>query len=409
MTKKNNFTSKKIVLAFSGGLDTCFVAKYLSDQGHQVHSLFLYSGSSNEEELKKIAGLANLLEVASHQAVDISDHYYQHCIRYLIAGNVLRNGNYPLSVSSERYFQAYQVAQYALQIQADAVAHGSTGAGNDQVRFDTVLSVLAPGLDIIAPVRDEQLTREEEINYLKKGGVDLNWADHKYSLNEGLWGTSIGGDETLTSHRAIPDSAVFEGQQKAPRKLTLTFKRGECVGINQSTFNQPVEAIEALNQIGKSYDIGMDYHTGDTVIGEKGRIAFQAPAAKMIIQSHHLLEKHTLTRHQLQWKSMIAGWYGNMLHEGLFMEPVMRDTERFLDSTQQHVTGEVFLEIGPKDFRLLGIQSPYDLMQSSTNQYGEKYSGWNARDVKGFIKIYSNALKNYYTLHSEETKNEYSK
>jgi len=409
MTKKNNSTRKKIVLAFSGGLDTCFVARYLSDQGHQVHSLFLYTGSPNEKELNKIAERARMAGVSSHRAIDISENYYQDCIRYLIAGNVLRNGNYPLSVSSERYFQAYQVAQYALQIHADAVAHGSTGAGNDQVRFDTVLSVLAPDLEILAPVRDEQFTREAEIEYLKQRNGVLDWQDLKYSLNEGLWGTSIGGDETLTSHLAITDTSVQKEKAKTPRQISLNFENGECVGINQSRFHRPVEAIEALNNLGKAYGIGMDYHTGDTIIGEKGRIAFQAPAALMIIKGHHLLEKHTLTRHQLQWKSMIADWYGHMLHEGLFMEPVMRDTERFLDNTQQHVSGEVFLEIVTKGFRLLGIQSPYDLMQSSDNQYGEKYAGWNANDIKGFIKIYSNSMKNYYALHPHGTKDKNSK
>ena len=400
MTKKNNSLKKKIVLAFSGGLDTCFVARYLSDQGHQVHSLFLYTGSSKEKELKKMAALARRVGAATHRSLNISDAYYYNCIRYLIAGNVLRNGNYPLSVSSERYFQAYQVARYARTIKADAVAHGSTGAGNDQVRFDTVLSVLAPELEIMAPVRDHPFTREEEIAYLNKHVAGPITEDHKYSLNEGLWGTSIGGDETLTSHLSLPTLSANQAESRDPRRISLTFEQGECVGINQSRFNHPVEAIEALNDMGRNYGIGMDYHTGDTIIGEKGRVAFQAPAALMIVKSHHLLEKHTLTRHQLQWKSMIADWYGNMLHEGLFMEPVMRDVERFMESTQQYVSGEVFVEIRPGGFRLLGIQSPYDLMQSSQNQYGEAYSGWDARDMKGFIKIYSNSLKNYYALHA---------
>jgi len=406
MTNKNNCSKKKIVLAFSGGLDTCFVARYLSDKGHQVHSLFLYSGSSNDQELTKIASLAAQLGVCSHQALDISDTYYKQCIRYLIAGNVLRNGNYPLSVSSERYFQAYQVARYAQNIGAEAVAHGSTGAGNDQVRFDTVLSVLAPEMEIMAPVRDQALTREYEISYLKQHTGGFNAEDHKYSLNEGLWGTSIGGEETLTSHLSLADSDQDKSNTHSPRRIRLIFEKGELAGINQSRFNHPVQAIEALNEMGKSYGIGMDYHTGDTIIGEKGRIAFQAPAALMIVKSHHLLEKHTLTRHQLQWKSMIADWYGNMLHEGLFMEPVMRDAERFMESTQQHVTGEVFMELRPGGFRLLGIQSAYDLMQSSQNQYGEAYSGWDARDIKGFIRIYSNSLKNYYSLHTNGIKDE---
>ncbi|MBS3768733.1 MAG: argininosuccinate synthase domain-containing protein [Bacteroidales bacterium] len=405
--KKKNSGKKKIVLAFSGGLDTCFVAKYLSDKGYEVHSLFLYSGSGNTDELKHIEMLAGDMGVKSHRTINISKDYYRNCIRYLVAGNVLRNGNYPLSVSSERYFQAAQVARYAGEIGADGVAHGSTGAGNDQVRFDTVISVLAPGLEIFAPVRDNKLTREEEIAYLQDKGVELNQEDHKYSLNEGLWGTSIGGDETLTSHRPIQDTSGPD--KKADRELTLIFEQGECVGINQSKFNDPVEAIEALNKIGKEYGIGMDYHTGDTIIGEKGRIAFQAPAALMIIKSHHLLEKHTLTKHQLQWKNHIADWYGNMLHEGLYMEPAMRDAERFLESSQQYVTGEVYLLLREKDFKLQGIQSPYDLMEASNHQYGEKYTEWDAEDVKGFIKIYSNSLKNYYGLHTDLISHEYSK
>jgi len=406
--KKKNSRKKKIVLAFSGGLDTCFVARYLSDKGYEVHSLFLYSGQTNEEELNNIDVLAGEVGVKSHKAIDISQDYYQNCIRYLVAGNVLRNGNYPLSVSSERYFQAARVAKYAEQIGACGVAHGSTGAGNDQVRFDTVISVLAPDLEIFAPVRDDKLTREEEISYLKHQGVNINQEQHKYSLNEGLWGTSIGGDETLTSHRSIKDSSNHNHNHKENRELALSFEQGECTGINQSKFNNPVETIEALNQIGKDYGIGMDYHTGDTIIGEKGRIAFQAPAALMIIKAHHLLEKHTLTKHQMQWKNHIADWYGSMLHEGLYMEPAMRDAEKFLESSQQYVTGEVYIQLRDKDFKLLGIKSPYDLMEASNNQYGEKYTGWDAEDVKGFIKIYSNSLKNYYGLHRELINYEYS-
>ncbi|MCF8334990.1 MAG: argininosuccinate synthase [Bacteroidales bacterium] len=406
--KKKHSNKKKIVLAFSGGLDTCFVAKYLSDKGYEVHSLFLYSGRVSEDELKNIQKLAGKVGVTSHQAVDISEDYYQHCIRYLVAGNVLRNGNYPLSVSSERYFQAAQVARYAEQMGAEGVAHGSTGAGNDQVRFDTVISVLAPDLEIFAPVRDNKLTREEEIAYLKDNGVDLKREDHKYSLNEGLWGTSIGGDETLTSHRSIQDSSIQGKNQKENQEMILRFDQGACVGINQSKFKHPVQTIEVLNRIGKDFGIGMDYHTGDTIIGEKGRIAFQAPAALMIIKSHHLLEKHTLTKYQLQWKNHIADWYGSMLHEGLYMEPVMRDVERFLESSQQYVTGEVYLQLRQNDFKLHGIKSPYDLMQSSNNQYGEKYTGWDADDVKGFIKIYSNSLKNYYGLHTDLINYEYT-
>ena len=393
--------NRKIVLAFSGGLDTCFVAKYLSENGYEVHSLFLYSGKIEKGELERIASLAREVGVKSHKAWDISREYYQQCIRYLIAGNVLRNGTYPLSVSSERYFQAYQVARYARKIKAEAVAHGSTGAGNDQVRFDTVLSVLAPDLHILAPVRDHQYTREEEIDYLKNKGVNMNKQDHKYSLNEGLWGTSIGGDETLTSHLSITESVDQQTRPKENREVALQFLAGECIGIDQQKFDDPVEVINLLNELGNNYGVGMDYHTGDTIIGEKGRIAFRAPAALMILKSHHLLEKHTLTKPQLQWKDMIAQWYGNMLHEGLFMEPVMRDAESFLKSTQQYVTGDVILQLSHNAFTLKGIKSPYDLLQSSNHQYGEKYTGWDAEDVKGFIKIYSNALKNFYSLHSE--------
>jgi argininosuccinate synthase len=404
--KKRKSQLKKIVLAFSGGLDTCFVAKYLSDQGFDVYSLYLYSGKADKDELKNIENLAGKVGIKQHQSRDISEDYYNNCIRYLVAGNVLRNGNYPLSVSSERYFQAREVVKFAGEVGASGVAHGSTGAGNDQIRFDTVLSVLAPDLTIYAPVRDQKLTREEEIEYLKEKGIDLNWDDHKYSLNQGLWGTSIGGDETLTSHLSIKDSPGQTARKTDQKKIVLHFEKGECVGINQSKFSDPVEAIESLNQIGNEYGIGMEYHTGDTIIGEKGRIAFQAPAALMIIKSHHMLEKHTLTKWQLQWKNMIGDWYGNMLHEGLFMEPVLRDAEAFMENSQQYVSGEVYLQLRQNDFKLLGIKSPNDLMQASENQYGEKYSGWNAEDVKGFIKIYSNALKNYYALHTDLISNE---
>ncbi|MEY4106992.1 MAG: hypothetical protein RL181_1334 [Bacteroidota bacterium] len=399
---KNN----KVVLAFSGGLDTSFCAKYLSiEKGMEVHALTVNTGGFSAEEAEGLRQKALELGAKSFHIAQIEKDYYQHCVRYLIYGNVLRNNTYPLSVSAERMFQALETAKYARQIGASAVAHGSTGAGNDQVRFDLVFQTLAPELDIITPIRDLRLSRQEEIDYLQKNGIQWNWTKAKYSINQGLWGTSVGGAETLSSQLPLPEEA-FPSPLVAtsPKVLQLHFAKGELIGIDNETYAHPVDAIHALQNIAKDYAIGRDIHVGDTIIGIKGRVGFEAAAPLIIVKAHHLLEKHTLSKWQLYWKEQMGNWYGMLLHEGQYLEPVMRNVEGFLESTQEYVSGQVFVALHPYRFELQGISSPYDLMQSSFGQYGEMNNAWSGDDVKGFTKILANAGKIYQAVHQEKTK-----
>ena len=399
---KNN----KVVLAFSGGLDTSFCAKYLSiEKGMEVHALTVNTGGFSAEEAEGLRQKALELGAKSFHIAQIEQDYYQHCVRYLIYGNVLRNNTYPLSVSAERMFQALETAKYARQIGASAVAHGSTGAGNDQVRFDLVFQTLAPELDIITPIRDLRLSRQEEIDYLQKNGIQWNWTKAKYSINQGLWGTSVGGAETLSSQLPLPEEA-FPSPLVAtsPKVLQLDFAKGELIGIDNETYAHPVDAIHALQNIAKDYAIGRDIHVGDTIIGIKGRVGFEAAAPLIIVKAHHLLEKHTLSKWQLYWKEQMGNWYGMLLHEGQYLEPVMRNVEGFLESTQEYVSGQVSVALHPYRFELQGISSPYDLMQSSFGQYGEMNNAWSGDDVKGFTKILANAGKIYQAVHQEKTK-----
>ncbi|TXB62099.1 argininosuccinate synthase [Phaeodactylibacter luteus] len=386
---------RQVVLAYSGGLDTSFCIKHLSlEKGYEVHALTVNTGGFSPEELKALEQKALDLGAASYRAVDALPAYYQQCIRYLIFGNVLRNNTYPLSVSAERMFQALETVKYANEIGAQAVAHGSTGAGNDQVRFDLVFEILGNDLEIITPIRDLQLSRQAEIEFLEKHGVNWPWEKAQYSINQGIWGTSVGGAETLTSHQALPEQA-YPSQLTAegPLDLTLHFEKGELTGINGAKASHPVAAIQALQEIAAPFAIGRDTHVGDTIIGIKGRVGFEAAAPLLIIKAHHLLEKHTLTKWQQYWKEQLANWYGMLLHEGQLLEPVMRNIERFLEDTQSTVTGKVFLRLHPYRFELLGIESGYDLMNSGFGQYGEMNKAWSGQDVKGFTKILSNALK----------------
>ncbi len=386
---------RQVVLAYSGGLDTSFCIKHLSlEKGYEVHALTVNTGGFSPEELKALEQKALDLGAASYRAVDALPAYYQQCIRYLIFGNVLRNNTYPLSVSAERMFQALETVKYANEIGAQAVAHGSTGAGNDQVRFDLVFEILGNDLEIITPIRDLHLSRQAEIEFLEKHGVNWPWEKAQYSINQGIWGTSVGGAETLTSHQALPEQA-YPSQLTAegPLDLTLHFEKGELTGINGAKASHPVAAIQALQEIAAPFAIGRDTHVGDTIIGIKGRVGFEAAAPLLIIKAHHLLEKHTLTKWQQYWKEQLANWYGMLLHEGQLLEPVMRNIERFLEDTQSTVTGKVFLRLHPYRFELLGIESGYDLMNSGFGQYGEMNKAWSGQDVKGFTKILSNALK----------------
>jgi len=388
---------KKVVLAYSGGLDTSYCVQYLTrEKGYEVHSVLVDTGGFQPDELARVAERARQMGVASHQSIDAVQDFYDQCIKYLVFGNILRNNTYPLSVSAERVFQATSIARYANKIQADAIAHGSTGAGNDQVRFDMIFHILCPGKEIITPIRDMQLSRAEEIQYLKKNGVDMDWSKALYSINQGIWGTSVGGKETLTSDQYLPKEAFpSQCERTGDETISVTFKQGEITGINDEAFQNPVEAIQALNKIAAPYAIGRDIHVGDTIIGIKGRVGFEAAAPLVIIKAHHLLEKHTLTKWQLYWKEQMASWYGMMVHEGQFLEPLMRDIEQFLDSTQGKVSGKVFVKLEPYRFTVTGCESPHDLMSSKFGAYGEMNKGWTGEDVRGFAKILSNQVSIY--------------
>ncbi|CCH02398.1 Argininosuccinate synthase [Fibrella aestuarina BUZ 2] len=395
---------QKVVLAFSGGLDTSFCVKYLTeDKGMEVHSVLVDTGGFSADELAAIEARAYSLGVASHAVVSKTDDYYQDCLKFLVFGNVLKNNTYPLSVSAERIFQAIAVGEYARQIGASAIAHGSTGAGNDQVRFDMAFRIIVPEAEIITPIRDLRLSREAEIEYLKSKGVDQEWHKAAYSINKGLWGTSVGGKETLTSNQYLPESAwPTQVTKSGDETVTLTFTHGELTGINDETFKNPVGAIQRLTELAGPYGIGRDIHVGDTIIGIKGRVGFEAPAPLIIIKAHHALEKHVLTKNQLTWKEQLGNYYGTMLHEGQFMDPVMRNIETFLADTQGHVTGKVFVQLAPYRFTVLGIESPYDLMSAKFGSYGEMNNAWTGDDVRGFSKVASNQVMIYERVKNNE-------
>ena len=382
---------KKVVLAFSGGLDTSFCCIYLSrDRDMEVHSVIVNTGGFSEQELKQIEKRAYALGVTSHAVVDETLNYYDSCIKYLIYGNVLKNATYPLSVSAERVSQATAIAKYVNMIGADYVAHGSTGAGNDQVRFDMIFNIMIPGVEIITPIRDLKLSREAEIEYLNKHGIEYTAEKARYSINKGIWGTSVGGKETLTSNQTLPEEAwPTQVTETKERDLELSFEKGELVGIDGQTLS-PVKAIQKLQEIAQPYGVGRDIHVGDTIIGIKGRVGFEAAAPMIIIKAHHTLEKHTLTKWQLSWKDQLAAFYGNWLHEGQFHDPIMRNIEAFLSDSQQTVSGKVFVKLNPYRFQIIGIESVHDLMSNKFGSYGEMNNSWSGEDVKGFSKIFGN-------------------
>lgn len=395
--------SKKVVLGFSGGLDTSYCVKYLTeDLGYEVHSIIVNTGGFSEEELKQIEGHANKLGVKSHKTVNAVKSYYDSIIRYLIYGNVLKNNTYPLSVSAERLSQALHIAEHAIELNADAVAHGSTGAGNDQVRFDMIFHIMIPGVEIITPIRDLKLSREEEITYLQSKGVEMNFAKAMYSINKGLWGTSVGGKETLSSNGMLPEEAWPTQVSKNEAELVkLSFEKGELKKVNDHKFDHSAEAIQWLQTIAGPFGIGRDVHVGDTIIGIKGRVGFEAAAPMVILKAHHALEKHVLTKWQLQWKDTLAQFYGNWLHEGQILDPVMRDIEAFLESSQRNVTGDVFVQLMPYRFQVTGIESKYDLMNSKFGKYGEMNTGFTGEDVRGFSKIFGNQTSIYHLVKTE--------
>lgn len=386
---------EKVVIAYSGGLDTSYCVKFLAKEKNlEIYSAIANTGGFSEDELQEIEKNAYALGVTKHITLDVTDTYYNKCIRYMVYGNMLKNNTYPLSVSSERIFQALAIVKYAREVGAKYIAHGSTGAGNDQVRFDLTFQILAPDIEILTPIRDSVLSREEEINYLKKEGVVRDWKKMEYSINKGLWGTSIGGKETLTSHLSLPNEAYPSQPKKTEsEQLELEFVKGELTGVNGKTFSSKIDAIREVERIGSSYAIGRDTHVGDTIIGIKGRVGFEAAAPLLIIKAHHLLEKHTLTKWQMHWKEQLSNWYGMLLHESMYLEPVMRDIEVFLENSQTNVSGKVFIQLMPYHFQLTGIESEHDLMKSGLGDYGEVNTGWSGDDVKGFTTISSNYLK----------------
>ncbi|CAL2107276.1 argininosuccinate synthase [Tenacibaculum sp. 190524A02b] len=386
---------KKLVIAYSGGLDTSYCTVSLSKQGYEVHAVSVNTGGFSSEEIKNIEHNALSIGATTYKNIDAVSSFYNKVVKYLIFGNVLKNNTYPLSVSAERIVQAIEIVNYAKSIGAQYIAHGSTGAGNDQVRFDMIFQTIAPEINIITPIRDQQLSRQEEIEYLHNNGIDLSWEKAKYSINKGLWGTSVGGDETLTSKLPLPESAYPSQLEKtSPEQIQLTFEKGELVAINKEN-KTPVEAISFLNAIASKFGIGRDIHVGDTIVGIKGRVGFEAAAALITIKAHHLLEKHTLTKWQLQHKEYLSSFYGMHLHEGQYLDPVMRDIESFLKNSQSKVSGDVFITLKPYHFTLDGIDSPHDLMDTKFGSYGEMNNKWTAEEAKGFIKILGNQNKIY--------------
>ncbi|MDD2511872.1 MAG: argininosuccinate synthase [Proteiniphilum sp.] len=394
---------QKVVLAFSGGLDTSFCVPWLiNEKGLEVHTVIVNTGGFSTEEAKQIEERALTLGATSHTCIDAVDDYYTRGIKYLIFGNVLKNNTYPLSVSSERFFQAMAVLDHVKKTGADFVAHGSTGAGNDQVRFDLVFEVLAPEVRILAPIRELALSRQQEIDYLKEKGFDFSWEKSKYSINQGIWGTSVGGVETLKSSGVLPEEAYpAQVTTSGVERITIGFDKGEPVSLNGAGMS-PVALIHLLHKTASKYGIGRDVHVGDTIIGTKGRVAFEAPAPLIIVKAHHLLEKHVLTKQQLYWKDQLSNWYGQLMHEAQYLEPVMRNIETFLTDTQKFVTGEVQVELRPYHFAVLGCSSDHDLMSSRFGEYGESNKSFSGRDVEGFTRVTANPLKIYYTIHDHD-------
>jgi argininosuccinate synthase len=396
---------KKVVLAYSGGLDTTYCAKYLTDvKQMEVHTVIVDTGGFSKQELADVEARAYQLGAKTHTTIDATEKYYAECVKYLIFGNILKNNVYPLSVSAERVFQAVSIAQKAIELKADAIAHGSTGAGNDQVRFDMIFNIMTPNIEIITPIRDMKLSRQEEIDFLISKGVNMNFEKNKYSINKGLWGTSVGGSETLTSRDYLPESAFPTQVTKSePEKLEIEFENGEIKSVNGQVFSSKVAAIQMIQSIAAPFGIGRDIHVGDTIIGIKGRVGFEAAAPLIIIKAHHTLEKHVLTKWQLYWKEQLSNWYGNLLHEGHFLDPVMRNIETFMNDTQQNVTGKVFLSLHPYRFVVEGIESAFDLMSSKFGSYGEMNNMWSGEDVKGFAKIFGNQTKIHQMINNNSS------
>ena len=395
---------KKVVVAFSGGLDTSYTVMYLAkEKGYEVYAACANTGGFSPEQLATNEANAYKLGATKYVTLDVTREYYEKSLKFMIYGNVLRNGTYPISVSSERIFQAIAIARYANEIGADAIAHGSTGAGNDQIRFDMTFLVMAPGVEIITLTRDNNLSRQEEIDYLNKNGFAADFTKLKYSYNVGLWGTSICGGEILDSAQGLPESAYLKHCTKeGTEQLRLTFEQGELKAVNDVKYDDPIAAIQKVEEIGAAYGVGRDMHVGDTIIGIKGRVGFEAAAPMLIIGAHRFLEKYTLSKWQQYWKDQVANWHGMFLHESQYLEPVMRDIEAMLINSQRNVNGTAILELRPLGFSTVGVESADDLVKNKLGEYGETQKGWTADDAKGFIKVSATALRAYYANHKDE-------
>ena len=400
--------AKKVVVAFSGGLDTSYTVMSLAkEKGYEVYAACANTGGFSKEQLEANERNAYKLGAVKYVTLDVTKEYYDKSLKYMVWGNVLRNGTYPVSVSSERIFQGMAIARYANEIGADAIAHGSTGAGNDQVRFDMTFLVMCPDIEIITLTRDGNLSRKEEVDYLNAHGYFADFTKLKYSYNVGIWGTSICGGEILDSTQGLPESAYLKQLSRHGSEiLSLGFKKGELCSVNGKEYDDKIEAILAVEEIGAAYGIGRDMHVGDTIIGIKGRVGFEAAAPMLIIAAHKFLEKYTLSKWQQYWKDQVANWYGMFLHESQYLEPVMRDIEAMLESSQRNVNGTVTLELRPYSFSTVGVDSPDDLVKNKLGEYGEGAKGWTSEDAKGFIKVSSTALRAYYLSHKDELPND---
>ena len=398
-------SKKKVVVAFSGGLDTSYTVMKLTEEGYDVYAACANTGGFSAAQLKENEANAYKLGAVKYVTLDVTQEYYEKSLKYMIYGNVMRNNCYPISVSSERIFQAIAIARYANEIGAHAIAHGSTGAGNDQIRFDMTFLVMAPGVEIITLTRDKALSRQEEVDYLNAHGYYADFTKLKYSYNVGIWGTSICGGELLDSAQGLPEEAFLKHVTRTDEsELKITFEKGEIAAVNGEKFDDKIAAIQKIEEIGAAYAIGRDFNVGDTIIGIKGRVGFEAAAPKLIIEAHRLLEKYTLSKWQQYWKEQVANWYGMFLHESQYLEPVMPDMEAMLESSQRNVNGTVTLELRPYCFQTVGCDSPDDLVKNKLGEYGETAKAWTSEDAKGFIKVTSTALRAYYLAHPDERK-----
>jgi argininosuccinate synthase len=385
-------SEKPIVLAFSGGLDTSFLVPWLREHhGAPVVTATVDTGGLDDEARRRIEARARALGACEHHLIDARAVYFEETLRFLVMGNVLRGHVYPLCVGAERTLQARLVAELAQRLSAHAVAHGSTAAGNDQVRFEVALRTLAPGLEILAPVRDEGFKREDEVSYLKRQGHEFPFERATYSVNLGLWGCTIGGKETTDTVDPLPEAAwvltrgAFENP-KAPSSHELAFERGVPRSLDGVRL-EPVPLVEKLNALGASYGFGRGIHLGDTIFGLKGRVAFEAPAALALIGAHRELEKLVLSARQQRVKDSLALVYGDLVHEAQFLEPTCRDIEAFFLSSQARVTGEVKVRFSPGAMFVEGVRSPHSLRTASKAVYGEAAGEWTAADARGFSRM----------------------